>query len=61
MKDQKAIKETMPFTITTDRIKYLGINARETTEASTLNTRKSLSLWYSVYVLALKALTLTAL
>ena len=27
MKDQKAIKETMPFTITTDRIKYLGINA----------------------------------
>ena len=27
MKDQKEIKETMPFTITTDRIKYLGINA----------------------------------
>ena len=25
-KDQKEIKETIPFTITTKRIKYLGIN-----------------------------------
>ena len=26
MKDQKEIKETIPFTIVTKRIKYLGIN-----------------------------------
>ena len=26
MKDQKEIKETIPFTIATKRIKYLGIN-----------------------------------
>ena len=35
-------------------------HTRETKEASTPNTRKFLSLWYSDYVLALKALTPTA-
>ena len=32
MKNQKAIKESIPFTIATKRIKYLGINLPKETE-----------------------------
>ena len=38
MKNQKAIKESIPFTIATKRIKYLGINLpKETKELYTEN------------------------
>ena len=38
MKNQKAIKESIPFTTTTKRIKYLGINLpKETKELYTEN------------------------
>ena len=38
MKDQKEIKETIPFTITTDRIKYLEINAPKEAKEPVLRT-----------------------
>ena len=38
MKDQKEIKETVPFTITTDRINYLGINASKEAKEPVLRT-----------------------
>ena len=38
MKNEKEIKESIPFTIATQRIKYLGINLpNETKELSTEN------------------------
>ena len=38
MKNQREIKESIPFTIATKRIKYLGINLpKETTELCTEN------------------------
>ena len=38
MKNQKAIKKSIPFTIATKRIKYLGINLpKETKELYTQN------------------------
>ena len=32
MKNQKAIKESIPFTIATEKIKYLGINLPKETK-----------------------------
>ena len=37
MKNQKEIKKSIPFTIATKRIKYLGINLPETKELYTEN------------------------
>ena len=37
MKNQKAIKESIPFTIATKRIKYLGINLSEMKKLYTEN------------------------
>ena len=38
MKNQKGIKESIPFTIATERIKYLGINLpKETKDLYTEN------------------------
>ena len=41
MKSQKEIKETIPFTITMKRIKYLGLNlCKETKDLYTENYKK---------------------
>ena len=37
MKNQREIKESIPFTIATKTIKYLGINLKETNELYTEN------------------------
>ena len=38
MKDQKEIRETIPFTIASRRIKYLGVNLPKETKTCTLKT-----------------------
>ena len=42
MKNQSAIKETVPFTIAMKRIKYLGINLPKETKDLYVETYKSL-------------------
>ena len=37
---EREIRETFPFTITSKRIKYLGINLPKETKTCTLKTRK---------------------
>ena len=41
MKDQREMVETIPFTITSKRIKYLGINLPKEAKTCTLRTIRS--------------------